>query len=312
MKIVNHVMSNGTESSIFSSFIKYIEKNAQYFEHIVTIEPLPDADVYHYHRPQLECELLENSVVTIHHDLRDNDSWLDFNSFLPRYQQAGQVVCLNSNQQKLLLNNHGINSAIIPHGVNVNIFSTKGQKATVVPSNDKLVLGVISKRYGRRVKGEAYIYELLKRIDKNRFSFLFVGNGRIEEYKMAVSMGFEAKLYEKLPYRMFDQVYSKIDFLLMVSFYEGGPASVPEALYTKTPIIGFNVGMMTDYIKDGINGVLLDGDYDKDAKTINSLFDKYEDIYQKTVASKIDPISWEDVSRLYENIYLEVDERFKK
>ena len=45
----------------------------------------------------------------------------------------------------------------------------------------KLKLGVISKRYDRRFKGEVYQEELMLRLDPERFSFIFVGAGRTED-----------------------------------------------------------------------------------------------------------------------------------
>jgi len=49
---------------------------------------------------------------------------------------------------------------------------------------------------------------------------------------------------------MFNILYKNIDCLFITSEHEGGPASIPEALVTGTPIVTTQVGMVNDFSID--------------------------------------------------------------
>lgn len=71
---INHVMSRDIESGIFSAILGYFKKySPDWIEHIESVRPIEGADVYHYHRPQLEQSLFRNAVCTVHHDLNDTE-----------------------------------------------------------------------------------------------------------------------------------------------------------------------------------------------------------------------------------------------
>ena len=271
--LVNHVMSSDTPSSIFDALIKYYSDISTDIEHVTTTVPVEEACIYHYHRPHLEKNLKSNSIVTVHHDLSDDDPWLDFNAFLDRYREAKTVICLNTNQSKIL-SKHGVNNTVvIPHGYQEKLF-----KKTIKTARTTFNIGIISKRYGRKVKGEAYLLELLKRIDTESIRFVLVGENRQQSYMRMKQMNIEANYYERLPYNLFGSLYEELDALLMLSHHEGGPANIPEAVASGTPVIGFNIGMVSDLIVDGKNGRILTGDLEQDALIINDLFSKTKGI----------------------------------
>jgi glycosyltransferase involved in cell wall biosynthesis len=259
----NHVMSSRADSPIFRAILGYFEKFLpKDVECHITERPLNDMDIYHYHRPHQEETLLPNSVVTVHHDLRDGR--FIQSRFLNRYREARLVICLNT-LQAAFLHHEGIrHTTVIPHGFNTRVF-TPANRPKAVPLDRKIILGFISKRYPTRFKGESYLLELLKRLAPRKFSFIFVGPGRTEDACVARSFGFECTVYEHLPYRLFDQLYQKIDMLLITSFFEGGPANVPEAGITATPILGTRVGMVHDFLRHGENGLFLSGSVLQDA-----------------------------------------------
>ena len=302
MLTINHVMSQDIHSNILDSFIRYLSKNESGYNHVQTVEPLEDADIYHYHRPHLEKKLKKNSIVTVHHDLLENDPWLSLMTFVNRYKECEKVVCLN-NIQKNILVEYGINnSVVIPHGYNDNIFKREPRENF---KNKKLTLGFISKRYGRRVKGEAYFSDLIKRLDPGSIDFIFVGDGRSEEYYLTKNLGFESKVYERLPYRIFGSLYKEIDLLLMLSLFEGGPANIPEAVISNVPVAGLKVGMVPDFIEHNINGLILTGNVASDALQIMNLTTKgeYQNLINKTVQLNKYVPTWNDVSKLYSNVY---------
>ncbi|MEF9701101.1 glycosyltransferase family 4 protein [Escherichia coli] len=304
--IVNHVMSSNITSGIFTDLLSYYKKYCDKEISIVeSCRPIDNADLYHYHRPHLESELKANSVVTIHHDLNDTDPWLNYEKFHPRYMEAKKILCLNSMQQAFIHNKGLTNTEVIPHGYNSDVFcnTLMSKKKT-----DKVNIGFISKRYGRKVKGEAYLYEIFKRLDSQKYKFIFVGVDRtITAYK-AAQYGFEVKCYERLPYFCYGDLYKQLNFLLVTSLYEGGPANIPEAIASGTPIISTPVGMVNDYVKNGVNGVILTGDIEKDIDNINHFSQgiNYKELEKNALASSKNIMTWQDVmektSLIYKNM----------
>jgi len=293
--LVNHVMSADTPSKIFSDILNYYKEFCgEGITIIESVRPIEDADIYHYHRPHLESELKENSVVTVHHDINDSDKWLSYEKFHERYKEAKIVFCLNKDQQNILNQKGILHTVVIPHGYNKNIFS-RPEKPKV--KKEKITLGIVSKRYDRKVKGEAHILELYKRLDSNKFKFLFVGEGRSISSRKAMSYGFEVECFERLPYLCFNDLYKNIDILLITSLYEGGPANVPEAIISGTPIISTPIGMVLDYVTNGGNGAFLTGNYNHDADLISSFTEEYafEKLALNAFSCSDQAMSWEEV-----------------
>lgn len=257
--VVNHVMSNSVYSGIFKDIIEYFNQySPSGIKHTVSEAALEEADIYHYHRPNLESKLMNPSVCTVHHDLDDTDKWLSIDKFIPRYLEADAIICLNSVQKERLLG-YGVPANkihVVFHGYNNKNLSLK-QKNNAFFSGEKFVLGIASKRYGRRVKGEAYLLELMKRLDPAMIAFVLIGKDRLVTAKELREFGFECKTFERLPYRIFQEFYNTIDALLITSLFEGGPASLPEALGTGTPVFTSPVGMVNDMLENGVNGHVL-------------------------------------------------------
>lgn len=298
---LNHVMSQDMGSGIFADLMAYSKKYCEPTDTIiVSNKPVEGCDVYHYHRPHLESSLLGNSVVTVHHDINDNDKWLLFPKFEKQYRQAKLIICLNTVQQ-IALKKLGFNhTVVIPHGFNEHIF-----KASEKTEKEVINLGVISKRYGRKVKGEALLFEIMKRLDREKIKFTFIGKDRTQDCWRARDLGFEAVVFERLPYKVFGSVYEGLDALLITSLFEGGPANLPEAISSSTPVFGTNVGMVNDYI-DNDCGIILSGNPALDSLAIN----KYaRDLnYQRSIKKRAHEISttalsWKEVTKKQFEVY---------
>ena len=306
--IVNHVMSNNVQSAIFNSILAYFDKySVEDIKIVKTEKPIENADIYHYYRPNLENSIKEKSVITIHHDLNDNDEWLSIDKFIPKYKQAKKIICLNTSQQEIL-KNYGINNTtVIPHGFNNEIFrySDKPEKSDSCKKN----ILITSKRYPRKVKGEAFLYELLKYLDSDRVHFILVGENRSLDVEYFLKQNISVELHEYLPYKMFGNLYRDADFLLMCSHYEGGPANIPEAIASGLPIICNPIGIAKDLVRNKENGIYLSMDPLQDAQIINNyLGDEYKDL--KFNAEKEETrsraISWQEVVRQNIEVYKEI------
>lgn len=294
--IINHVMSQDIHSKIFDDIIaKFKLYSPDGFQHITSVEPINEADIWHYHRPHLEKSLKPWSVVTVHHDLRDTDPWLNMDKFIPIYKEANKIVCLNSSQDMILKKNNISKTVIVPHGYDKNIF-----KASEKNNNkNKINLLITSRRYPRRVKGESYIIELIKYLNPDVVSFTLVGQDRTIDKMYLERFGFESKIYEKLPYPLYGELYLRADFLLMTSYFEGGPANIPEAIASGTPVICNPVGMARDLVIDNYNGVWLTMSPEVDAFRLNEIFSTKSKLIemQKNALDKKSiesAISWEE------------------
>jgi glycosyltransferase involved in cell wall biosynthesis len=219
----------------------------------------------------LESALVKNAFCTVHHDLNDTDLWHSRHHFIPRYTEAAAVVCLNETQKQILSTEEGLPIGklfVVPHGYNDELLSLKAPRSG---HGEKFTLGIASRRYGRRVKGEAYLHELIKRLDPSLIKFILVGQDRSLDAIGMRQLGFEVEVFERLPYRVFQGFYGAIDCLLMCSGHEGGPASVPESLATGTPVLTSRVGMSIDFIISGDDGHFLELNPDEDANVIHRL-----------------------------------------
>lgn len=298
-------MSSDLGSGIFSDLIAYSRQYSDDSVEIkVTNKPVSGCDVYHYHRPHLEKSLIKNSVVTVHHDLNDDDKWHLFENFESQYRQAKVVICLNTLQKEFLANKGIKNTVVIPHGFNDSIFEAENK-----PVRDVVNLGVVSRRYGRKVKGEALLYDLMKRLDRKAVRFTFVGKDRTQDCWKARELGYQAEVFERLPYKVFGSLYKSLDALLVPSIFEGGPANVPEAISTGTPLIAKRVGMVPDYL-DESRGIFLTGNPDVDAENINRYANdkvSQEKIKFEAYLNAGNALTWEQVTHkqlaVYEGVF---------
>ncbi|MCP4177423.1 MAG: glycosyltransferase, partial [bacterium] len=111
-----------------------------------------------------------------------------------------------------------------------------------------------------------------------------------------------------IQYKKFIKLYSRLSFLLILSQYEGGPASLPEAIASYTPVITTKVGMCIDYIKHGVNGYFIDNS----VNNIISLFANIEQDYfsQRNIFNSTYlynqnnmPLTWKAVVQQYSDIF---------
>ena len=306
---INQVLSTGLlRSAIFDDLIRRVVAAAP--ENAVvtkSFRPRRGADVFHYHRPNLERRLRTPSVVTVHHDLREVEPWLDIRSFLPRYREATVVHCLNKTQQALLAE-HGIHQTrVIPHGIDRRVLPLPTAPRRL--AQPRLRLGLFSRRYARGVKGEALFEALLDQLDPERISFLLVGEERWRDAALARSKGFEAEAFERPPYNLMAELIGAIDGLLVLSQHEGGPASLPEALGSGVPVFCTPAGMCPDFVKDGENGLMLRGDARSDGMRLMALLDGngtgYGKLAQRAFDGAMGIASWEDVMKQWFTMYFD-------
>lgn len=309
MLLVNHVFSSDLSSSIFEDLRWRLVRNTPADIKLTFSKTRqPGHHIHHYHRPHLESHLADRAITTIHHDPADPHPWLAFEKFAPRYREARVNICLNSQQARFLAERDLTNTVVIPHGYDSAVLTPGAEKHH--DGQRKCVLGLISQRYPRRVKGEALLAELTKHLPRDLFSFVFVGEGRHLDLATVHGMGFEATCYEHLPYSLFGELYRGIDLLLILSLNEGGPACLPESLGAATPVAATRVGMVLDTVRDGENGVLLCGTPKVDAARLTALLDDkaagLNRLFAGCAAGQPGIATWDDIlSRIF-NLYRDI------
>lgn len=304
---VNHVLSSGLVSStIFDHLIERAAAAAPAGVQISrSLRPRRSAAVWHYHRANLEWRLRPHSVATVHHDLFDDREWLGLKYFLPRYREAAVIHCLNSRQQNALADLGVTNTRVIPHGVDRRVFPAPPQPRRL--PGKRLRLGIFSRRYSSGIKGEFLFEPLLENLDPRRIAFVLVGEERGHEAALARARGFSADHWERLPYRLMSEAYERIDALLILSQFEGGPACLPEALGGGVPVFCTAAGMCPDFVDDAVNGIFLTGEPRRDGARIMALLDDdargMAALNHGAFAAAAAILSWDDVMAEWHALY---------
>ena len=302
--IINFVETCAWHSAIFEDIFDYY---AQYlsprFELVVSVDPIEGASLYHYHRvPQLRPEDIRRpAVCTIHHDVLD---WgvpqLHIDCFLPVLKQMDHVFVLSEAARRLLCSTCGLAGVTrIPHGYNEMLLRARYPGKV----GGKVVLGVFSKRYPRKCKGEPCLEEMYRRLSPERFDWVFVGAGRDADALMCRELGFRPRWYQRVPYERFVSLYESISALVMYSYFDGGPASIPEAAAAGCPVVCHPRGMAADLVAPEVNGLYLTHRADRDEATFNRLHDE-EGLLQRLSAGmarqRESCLTWRQVVRSYE------------
>ena len=321
-KIVEHIFSSDLNSAIFSHIFRYFKIYSSKFEHKSDfelkrdsevllnyeneaideeseIEPVQEETIFRiYHRPNLVEELVSPCACVVHHDLNDPSDAFDIKKYLDKYLVSDLVICLNKTQEKILNGLGVLKTVVIPHGYNKRLKNLKPSPKT---ENSKFVLGLFSKRYGRLVKGEAFLYELAMNLSPDSISFMLIGDQRAIDGEWLISMGFDVIYGENIPYPVLCKSYNDIDALLITSISEGAPASVPEALITNTPIIARPVGMIPDVFAKGSCGLILTDNAETDAKLIMYFLKNNMDESKKFIKKNKLVYSWKEIISKYED-----------
>ncbi|HEY1299355.1 MAG TPA: glycosyltransferase [Stellaceae bacterium] len=228
-------------------------------------------------------------------------------NFLPRYREAYAIHCLNTTQAAILAG-HGVgHTPIVPHGVDRGVFPMPARPRQW--PGGRLRRGSFSRWYSGSVKGGWAFDALLAQLDLRRVSFVFVGEGRRRDVWAARAKGLAAEHWERLPHPRLAEVYAAIDALLILSRFEGGPASLPEALGSGIPVLCTPVGICRDQVCDGGNGVLLTGRARTDGERIMPLLDgdgrKLALLNGNAFASAAEIPAWEQVMAQWHALYAE-------
>lgn len=235
-------MSTDSKSSIFDDFIKRLSLFDQIeYRHFISIEPIDDCDIYHYHRPNKCDDIRENSVCTIHYDLLDLRQHPSINHTLDKLDSFKHLVFINKNEYERWEFKYA-KKHLINHGYDPLLLLRKEKYPC-----SKINIGVFSKYYKDGRKGNKYLEKVVSKLPKNKFNFFLIG---ADWEKCSLNKFGNVKILQPDDYQALIRIYSIINIVFIFSPYEGGPASLPEAISAGCSVISSNCGMANEFIRD--------------------------------------------------------------
>jgi len=206
---------------------------------------------------------------------------------------------------------------VIPNGVNVADFELSAEEIKRVKETYGLrgttvmFAGTITPR-----KGVVYLIKAAEILKGEDVLFLIVGNTNLDrEYTQKVmdyakKRGVKARFMGFVPYEDLKALYSACDIFVLPSLEEGFPIVLTEALASRKPLIGTNVGGIPMQIRDGWNGFLVEPANEKRlAGRINYLIENEEERVRMGKNSRKlaeDEFDWGKIVEEYLNVYEEV------
>lgn len=188
--------------------------------------------------------------------------------YLPDESVSSFVISITQFAHRYLSRNYLIpNSKLIQiyQGINLERFKSKKES-----KNDKKeflqgsspILGCIG--YLEPRKGQEGLITVVANLKKKvmpEIQLFLVGNGPDEELlrKLVVELGLQSNVYF-IPFtREPEKIYQKIDILLIPSLYkEGLPNVILESFAMRIPVIGSNIGGISEVVQNGKTGFLIE------------------------------------------------------
>ncbi len=223
------------------------------------------------------------------------------------------TIAVSKSVKKHLVKDFGFNEKklrVVYNGIDIEGFLVNKIKKRDIQFNDNPfligVLGRISEE-----KGQFLAVETIKEISK-KFSNIYLlisGKGRLKEklkcFIKEIGMDSKVEFYDVNA----DEFLERVDLLIVPSKKEGFGYSIVEAFVKEVPVIGYNVGGISEIIKDKQNGILF-YEYNKTA-----LSDAIEEIIsnhtlrQKIISNAKKDVELFSMRRMAENtekVYKEI------
>ncbi len=175
-------------------------------------------------------------------------------------------------------------SVVLHHGIDISKFNPSVSSDIRRKFNlNNLIVGF----FGRFIeeKGVKELAEACNSVDG--VNFLMVGDGPLRPFLEKV-MGGKAVFTGFINRRFIPGHMQACDIIILPSHAEGFSSVVVEAMAMRKVFVGTPVGGAPELIKDGVNGLLIDGSADSIVKAINKLKDeKYRNMLSSNAVSLI-------------------------
>jgi glycosyltransferase involved in cell wall biosynthesis len=202
-----------------------------------------------------------------------------FNKYL--YQRIDKIICVSHSSKKNLNSvfpQTAHKSVVIPIGIESYVFTnSKWQRDN---KSIKNIVHVGGFTFEKNHYGVLRIFNRTLLKNKNVHLHLFGDGPKMEEIKKCVK---EYNLVDSVSFYGFvknpiDYIKSA-DILILPSLIEGLPGVILEAQFCKTPVVAYNVGGISEVLKNGSTGYLIDkGDEDGFSEAINQVLNLENEI----------------------------------
>lgn len=248
-----------------------------------------------------------------------------YNYYLHKISQiipsANHIITLTDKLKEYALKSHGLTGdkiTVIKNGVDTDKFSPKNEynkKSEEIKIKLNLSDNIVMYAgYMDNINGISdvlkYLPTLLKENDD--MSFLFIGSGPEVENVMMLARKYSERIkyLSSVPYEEMPFYYQICD-----AFIIPRPSSFPAELITplkllevmamKKPVLGSDVGGISEVIDHGVNGYLFSkGDMESFKKELNRILDSGNRYVGKNARKKIiDNYNWNKSAQLLSNIY---------
>lgn len=126
--------------------------------------------------------------------------------------------------------------------------------------HDKLIIGCVAALEKR--KGHQYLFKVFKRLKEkhDNIMLLVVGRGERKEYlsNLTNELGLTKDIVFTGYRNNIENIFAVIDIKVLTSFWEGLPRVLIQAAAMKIPIVSFAAEGVSEIVKDGKNGYIID------------------------------------------------------
>ncbi|MFA5048806.1 MAG: glycosyltransferase [Patescibacteria group bacterium] len=190
-------------------------------------------------------------VETVHSDLSWSDS---MTKVATREKMVTMIVAVSQTMAQKLNKFGNRNVVVLPQPIDWNRFKIERSKEILkqygIP--DGFTVGFVGRLSPE--KNIPVIFQCAKNMPD--ISFVFVGNGPQEMALRQIAAPLKNIFFVGKQTNV-EKYYAAFDVLMLPSIMEGMPLVILEAMSVGTPVIASNVGAISEIIKDGVNGFLL-------------------------------------------------------
>ncbi|HET8575023.1 MAG TPA: glycosyltransferase family 4 protein [Candidatus Paceibacterota bacterium] len=217
---------------------------------------------------------VSNKIVLTAYYIEERNPRLQFFS---EVNKAVEMIHTSARKPKEILTTHGIDvskTVVIPLGIDLTFFPLGSEeKRTAVRkelgiSEDAFVIGSFQKdgnglgegNTPKLIKGPDIFCDALQKLpepQKTKVHILLAGPARGYVKKRLKEAGIAFTDLGFIDYHETAKYYHTLDCYVVASRAEGGPKALLEAWATGVPLVSTDVGMVSDFLIDGANGLLV-------------------------------------------------------
>lgn len=217
----------------------------------------------------------------------------------------------NCARESTLLKNKNIQ--VIPNGLDLDLYKPIpkewARKIMNIPeekSNKYILFGAMSATSDRR-KGFKQLQKALSRLKNENYRLLVFGSEGYEDIDFNLPTTYLGKLNDD---EILALAYSSADTMVVPSLQDNLPNTAVEAVACGTPVVGFNIGGLSDIIDHQKNGYLAEPFSSKDLA--NGIIwnlknhDHNKEISKKARKKAVDKFSLDKIAKQYLELYEQI------